>query len=76
MAPNGKIRAWIEQYPENKYLAAFIGVAVTAGGQMVPARRPPATNICSSPHSARQWVEKEAAAFGLPVEWVETAAHL
>ncbi len=73
--PSGKLRAWIEHRSDDRYLAAFVGVAEAPGGQMIPARRPPATNVCSSPVSARQWVEKEAAAFGLPVEWVETAVH-
>jgi hypothetical protein len=76
MTPCGKLRAWIERYSEDKYLAAFIGVAALPGGHMVPAGRPPATQICSSSNSARQWVESEAAAFGLPVEWVEGAARL
>jgi hypothetical protein len=26
--------------------------------------------LCASPEEARQWVEHEAAEFGLPVEWV------
>jgi hypothetical protein len=76
MAPSGKLRAWIEHYPEDKYLAAFIGVAAMPGGHMAAAGRPPATHIFSSPNSARQWVENEATAFGLPVEWVEGAAGL
>ncbi|MEA2742275.1 MAG: hypothetical protein QOF90_2794 [Acetobacteraceae bacterium] len=71
MVPSGRLRAWIERYSDDKYLAAFIGVAVLPGGSVAPAERPPATHICSSSNSARQWVENEAMAFGLPVEWVE-----
>jgi hypothetical protein len=73
MVASGKLRAWIEHYPEDKYLAAFVGVTALPGGRMAAAGRPPATHIFSSPSSARQWVEREATAVGLPIEWVEGA---
>lgn len=75
MAPSGMLRAWIEQYQENKVIAAFIGVAVLPGGRKVIASRQPATHVCSSPDKARQWIENEASAVGLPVEWVESTSH-
>jgi hypothetical protein len=76
MMPSGKLRAWVEKYSEDKYLAAFIGVVSLPGGKMAAAGRSPATNIFSSPGLARRWVESEAIAFGLPVEWVEGATGL
>jgi hypothetical protein len=49
-------------------LAAFVAVPGVADSR---GSRPPATQICSSTEDARQWVEDEARAFGLPVEWVD-----
>jgi hypothetical protein len=74
MEPNGKLRAWIERQPGGKCVAGFIGVAVTPDGKAAIARREPATHVCSSPDMARRWVDDEASAFGLPVEWVESGA--
>jgi hypothetical protein len=68
MLPEGKLRAWIEVH-NDAVLAAFVGVPCAADCRV---SRPPATQVCSSPDDARQWVEGEARAFGLPVEWVDT----
>ena len=57
----GNLIAWIERRDEDLFLAAFVG----SGAQM----RAPATQICASEHEARRWIEKEAVAVGLPVEW-------
>jgi hypothetical protein len=43
-------------------VAAFVGGAAT--------KRVPAMQLCASSEEARQWVEAEAAEFGLPVEWL------
>jgi hypothetical protein len=67
MPPDGKLRAWIEAH-DDAVLAAFVGVPAAAAR----VSRPPATQLCSSAEDARQWVEDEARAFGLPVEWVDT----
>ena len=77
MAPGGRLRAWIERQSGGGFRAAFLGVAVMPDGSSAVVRREPATRVCCSPEKARQWVEKEATAFGLPVEWVEpaTASH-
>jgi hypothetical protein len=32
--------------------------------------REPAMRRCFSPDEARQWIEQEAAAFGVPIKWV------
>jgi hypothetical protein len=74
MTQNGKLRAWVERKPGGKFLAGFVGVVVTPDGRMAAANRAPATQVCRSPEEAREWVEDEASAFGLPVEWVEGAA--
>jgi hypothetical protein len=66
MPPDGKLRAWIE-VRHDQVLAAFVGV--TAAGN-TRASRPPATRLCASPDDAKRWVEDEAKAFGLPIEWV------
>lgn len=57
----GKVVAWIVQH-DREFLAAFRSVAVLD--------RPPATRLCPSSHQAKAWVEKEAAALGVCVEWV------
>ena len=75
MTQNGKLRAWIEQHNGEKVIAGFIGVATLPDGQHVAANREPATRICPSADTARQWIESEAAAFGLPVEWVDSDAQ-
>jgi len=67
MPPDGKLRAWLEVH-DDAVLAAFVGVP---GATSVRVTRPPATQLCSSTEDARQWVEDEARAFGLPVEWVD-----
>jgi hypothetical protein len=63
----GKIRAWIEHCSKQGVLAAFVGVPGEGG---VPLARLPATRLCASPEEARRWVETEARALGVPVEWV------
>ena len=67
MPPDGRLRAWIE-VQDDAVLAAFVGVPGAAGPRV---SRPPATQLCSSAADARQWIEDEARAFGLPVEWVD-----
>jgi hypothetical protein len=74
MTPSGKLRAWIERKPGGRFLAGFVGVVVTPDGHVAVANRAPATQVCRSPEEAREWVEDEATAFGLPVEWAEAAA--
>ena len=68
-APDGRLRAWLE-VQDDAVLAAFVGVPGATDARL---SRPPATQLCSSAEDARQWVEEEARAFGLPVEWVDTA---
>jgi hypothetical protein len=74
MTQSGRLRAWIERRPGGNFVAGFVGVVVTPDGRMAAANRAPATHVCRSPEEAREWVEDEATAFGLPVEWVEGGA--
>ena len=67
MPADGRLRAWIE-VQDDAVLAAFVAVSGAAHSRV---SRPPATQLCSSAEDARQWVEDEARAFGLPVEWVD-----
>jgi hypothetical protein len=63
MPDRDKLVAWIEPRPNDEYLAAFVA-------EPLVTKRAPATQLCSSPHDARQWVEEEAAAVGIPVRWL------
>jgi hypothetical protein len=73
MTPGDRLRAWIERKPGGKVVAGFIGVTATADGHVAVGTRAPATQVCRSPEEARKWVEQEASAFGLPVEWMDAA---
>jgi hypothetical protein len=66
----GKIRAWIEHCTKDGVLAAFVGVP---GEGDPPLQRLPATRLCVSLDEAKKWVEAEAMAIGVPVEWVSQA---
>jgi hypothetical protein len=67
MFPHGKLRAWIESQG-GKVSGRFIGVPIPNGPS---SSRPPARKSFSSREEARQWVEAEAHALGLPIEWVD-----
>ena len=62
MPQRSKLLAWVEPRNDEEFLAAFVGGAAT--------ERTPARQLCASPDEARQWIEHEAADFGLPVEWL------
>ncbi len=61
----GALRAWID-IEDDKVVGAF-----TSNDE---ATRAPAKRRFHSPEEARHWVESEAAALGLPVEWVTSSA--
>jgi hypothetical protein len=63
----GKLRAWIEHCTKEGLLAAFIGMPEEGDP---PLGRLPATRLCASLEEARRWVEAEARALGVSVEWV------
>lgn len=63
---NGRVCAWIE--PRGAvFEAAFVCLPL---GQVEVVRKP-ATKRCASEHEAKQWIERETAALGFPVEWGE-----
>jgi hypothetical protein len=70
MPSSGTLVAWIELRGDDQCLAAFVGAY---GPRRVPTGRAPATQLCSSQADARQWVEDQATALGLPVEWLAEA---
>ncbi len=74
MTQSGRLRAWIERTAGGMFRAGFVGVAVNPDGHSSVADRAPATLVCQSPEEARHWVEDEATALGLPVEWIKGAA--
>lgn len=55
-----RLLAWIEP-SDQQFEAAFVSAAAS--------RRTPAARRCSSPDEGRKWVEREAAEFGVRVEW-------
>ena len=63
---NGRVCAWIESRGE-VFEAAFVCLPL---GQVEVVQKP-ATKRCASGHEAKQWIERETAALGFPVEWVE-----
>ena len=63
--PDNKLLAWIEpRSDDQEFTAAFVSVPTAS-------RRAPATYRCASPDEAREWVEVQAAALGIPVEWTD-----
>jgi hypothetical protein len=66
MPLRGKLVAWITLRREEEFLASIVG------GGALPDRAP-ATQLCSSSDEARQWIEDQAAALGLPVAWMSEA---
>ncbi len=62
----GRVCAWIEAHGQ-ALKAAFICLPI---GDRVRVTRRPVTKCCKSEHEAREWVEREAAALGFPVEWI------
>jgi hypothetical protein len=56
--------AWIQPLDHGGFLAAFIDVNA-------PTQDAPATKRCPSSDNAKRWIEAQAAAFGLPIEWVD-----
>jgi hypothetical protein len=50
---------------DDEYVAAFVGEYAII--------RSPATELCSTPDGANEWINAQAAAFGLPVRWIDAA---
>jgi hypothetical protein len=63
--PSGNLLAWIEPRGSDGFAAAFVGEGATS--------RAPATQLCSTSSDAREWIKEQAAAFPLPIKWVNDA---
>jgi len=63
MARDDRLLAWIEQHNDDEYVGAFAG----SGAR----ERAPATQHCSTPNDAREWVNAQVDELGIPIEWVE-----
>jgi hypothetical protein len=70
MKPSGNLLAWIEPRGTDRFMGAFVGEFAAPGASRHFPGRAPATQLCSSPDEARQWVEEQALAFGVPIKWV------
>jgi hypothetical protein len=73
MTPDGKLLAWIRPRSGDQFVAAFVGEGAAPGTRTGFAGREPAVQLCRSPDEARRWIEDQAAAFALPIEWVSDA---
>ena len=62
MLDKPEIVAWIEPYHPRGVVASFVA-------RDVSRTRRPATKLCPSPESAKQWIEAEAKALDASVEW-------
>jgi hypothetical protein len=57
--------AWIEpRSGDPAYTAAFVSIPTAS-------RRAPATGSCAWREEAREWVEVQAAALSVPIEWTD-----
>jgi hypothetical protein len=70
MKPSGKLLAWIKPRSADEFIAAFVGEDAAPGARKDFVGREPAVQLCGSPDEARRWIEDQAAAFALPIEWV------
>lgn len=70
MKPRGSLLAWIKPNSPDEFVAAFVGEGALPGAYQDFVGREPATQLCSSPDEARQWVHEQAEALDLPVKWV------
>jgi hypothetical protein len=70
MIPEGNLLAWIKPCGDDEYVGAFVGDGAAPDARRHLPGRAPATQLCSSPDEARQWVEDQAAALDLPIKWV------
>lgn len=72
MALDGNLLAWVEPCGSDEFMGAFVGEDAVPDLRRHFRGRVPATQLCSTPEEARQWVENQAAALHLPIKWVST----
>jgi hypothetical protein len=73
MTPTGKLLAWIRARSADQFVAAFVGDGAAPSARTGFAGRQPAVQLCRSADEARLWIEDQAAAFALPIEWLSEA---
>jgi hypothetical protein len=71
MMLDGSLLAWVEPRGADEFIGAFVGEGAHRKKGAIGGGRLPAVQHCSSEAEARQWIESEAAALGLPVKWVD-----
>ena len=59
-----KLVAWIEPCGASEFSGKFVS-------EETAAQRAPASCSCASRDEAKQWVEREADALGVPLEWTD-----
>ena len=69
MRADDRLLAWIEQHREDAFLASFVAAA-TAN------IRAPASKLCCSHQTAREWIEGQAVAFDAILEWVSASPEI
>jgi hypothetical protein len=62
-----RLRAWVSERSPGDVVAKII--AIEAGNADPTGTRDPAVRVCRSSLEARGWVEAQAKAFRLEVEW-------
>ena len=70
LSPGDSLLAWIDRCGNGDFVGAFVGEGAAPGAIPDFPGRAPATRRCFSPDEARHWIEQEAAAFGVPIKWV------
>jgi hypothetical protein len=75
MSPAVSLLAWIERCGTGEFVGAFVGEGAAPGAIPNYPGRAPATRRCFSLDEARHLIEQEAAAFGVPVKWVNHIAR-
>jgi len=63
MTLDGRLLAWIEDKNDRKFTAYFVSSDLKES-------RPPATSSCVSRLEAQLWIESQAEALRLPLDWV------
>ena len=75
ISPGESLLAWIERCGSGDFIGAFVGEGAVPGAIPDFPGREPAKHRCFSLDEARQWIEQEAAAFGVPIKWVNDVAR-
>ncbi len=66
----GSLLAWIKPRSPDEFVASFVGEGALPGAYKDFPGRAPARKLCASLDEARRWIEDQAAALDLSVQWV------